>query len=71
MDKKKVIKTNTETYNQYVKAGFWVPKGNVLFNIGISGKVEAEALVKGRDKRFIPVTIIINDYFYNKVQYRR
>jgi len=71
MEKMKILKTDKSTYNQYVEAGLWKPKGNVKFNSQISGKVEADVKVKGTKDKFVTTTIIIIDYFYNKVDFRR
>jgi hypothetical protein len=71
MEKMKILKTDKSTYNQYVEAGLWKPKGNVIFNSQISGKVEADVKVKGGKDKFVTTTIIIIDYFYNKVDFRR
>jgi len=71
MEKMKILKTDKTTYNQYVEAGLWKPKGNVIFNSQISGKVEADVKVKGTKDKFVTMTIIILDYFYNKVDFRR
>ena len=69
MTTQKVIKADKETYELYVEQGLWKPKGNVRFNQGMSGKVEAEVSVKGR-KSLLPATIIITNYFPN-ANYRR
>lgn len=68
MTTQKVIKTDKVTYEQYVEQGLWKPKGNVRFNQGMSGKVEAEVSV-GR-KSLHPAIIIITNYFPN-ANYRR
>ena len=71
MDKVKIINTNKSTYEEYVKQGLWKPLGDVKYNVGNSGKVDADVQVKGRFVKFIPALIIISDYFYDPKNVRR
>lgn len=60
----KKISTNKITYNEYVEQGLWKPTTKVIFDKGISGKVNADVRVKGRIIKMIPAIITIVDYFY-------
>jgi hypothetical protein len=64
MTTQKVIRTDKTSYDKSVESGLWIPKGNVKFNRGMSGIVEADVTVKGR-KSLLPATIIITNYFPN------